>query len=338
MKFGFIPIEGGACFAEMREEVLLGERLGFDSVWLEEHHGVRTHYWPSPLVALAGIAACTERIVLGSDIIVLPLYHPVRVAEDVAMLDVMTGGRFVLGAAIGYRPDEFGLYGVPLKNRGRRFDEALRLIRELWTHEQVTFDGEYYRLEGQSIEPRPVTRPCPPIWVGGWGPRALERAARLGESWIPGPTAGLEVLLEARLAYRANLQALGIDPASRPTPLTRDMVIAETDEEARQMAEKHLLAVYRDEYGGGQWQHPLIGHRDHAPLDQFGELSRDRFLVGSPETIVSQIQHFVEAFGVDHLICRLFFPGISHAFLLSELRLLAGEVMPAFRTTRTSGP
>lgn len=331
MKFGFIPTEGGTYYPEFLEEVLLGEELGFDSVWLEEHHGVKNHYWPSPLVALAGIATRTERIIFGTDIIVLPFYHPVRVAEDAAMLDIMSGGRFVLGVAIGYKPDEFALYQVALEKRGARFEEALQLIKLLWTQEEVNFAGKYYQVKGLKMEPRPISDPHPPLWLGGWGRLSLRRAAQLGDAWIPGPTANLEKLLATQNIYRDDLRQAGIDPAAKPAPLTREVVIAETDEQAREMAEKHLLINYRDEYGGGKWKHPFIGTEDNAPVDQFEAISQGRFLVGSPETVIKQLQKFVDEFGADHLICRLFFPGIPHHFIMNELRLLAKEVIPAFR-------
>jgi alkanesulfonate monooxygenase SsuD/methylene tetrahydromethanopterin reductase-like flavin-dependent oxidoreductase (luciferase family) len=262
---------------------------------------------------------------------VLPFYHPVRVAEDVAMLDIMSNGRFILGAAIGYKPDEFELYQTPLEKRGARYEEALQLIKLLWTQEEVTFKGAYYQVDGLKIEPRPVSEPHPPLWLGGWGPLSLERAAKLGDAWIPGPTANLAKLLAAQQTYRANLEAVGIEPSSVPTPMTREVVIAKTDEEARDMAEGHLLINYRDEYGGGKWKHPLIGSEDGSPVDQFHALSRDRFLVGSPETVIVELRKFVTQFGADHLICRLYFPGIPHDFIMEELRLLAAEVMPAFR-------
>jgi probable F420-dependent oxidoreductase len=331
MKFGFIPTEGGTYYREFLEEVVLGEELGFDSVWLEEHHGVKNHYWPSPLVGLAGIATRTERLVFGTDIIVMPFYHPVRVAEDAAMLDIMSQGRFILGAAIGYKPDEFELYQVPLEKRGARFEEALQLIKLLWTQDDVDFEGAYYQVRGLKIEPRPVSQSHPPLWLGGWGNLSLRRAAILGDAWIPGPTANLDKLLNAQRVYNSNLQAAGVDPATKPTPLTREVVIAETDEQAREMAERHLLINYRDEYGGGTWKHPLIGSEDTAPVDQFDAISRDRFLVGSPDTIIKQLQVFERAFGVDHLVCRLYFPGIPHDFIIDELRLLASEVIPAFK-------
>jgi alkanesulfonate monooxygenase SsuD/methylene tetrahydromethanopterin reductase-like flavin-dependent oxidoreductase (luciferase family) len=332
MKFGFIPTEGGHFYDEFLEEVLLGESLGFDSVWLEEHHGIVNHYWPSPLVALAGIATRTERILFGTDIMVLPFYHPVRVAEDTAMLDIMSQGRFILGAAIGYKPDEFDLYQVPLSKRGARFEEAIKLIQLLWTQAEVNFQGSYYQVSGLRIEPRPATTPHPPIWLGGWGRLSVSRAAEIGDAWIPGPTADLEKLLSSQSIYHDRLRALGIDPGTRPTPLTREVVIAETDEKAGQIAEKYLMVNYRDEYGTGVWSHPLIGGEDNTPVDRFEFIRRNRFLVGSPATIIKELSKFQQAFGVDHLICRLYFPGISHKFIMSELELLAKEVMPVFQS------
>jgi alkanesulfonate monooxygenase SsuD/methylene tetrahydromethanopterin reductase-like flavin-dependent oxidoreductase (luciferase family) len=330
MKFGFIPTEGGSYYPEFLEEVLLGEELGFDSVWLEEHHSVKNHYWPSPLIGLAGITTRTERMLIGTDIMVLPFYHPVRVAEDVAMLDIMSRGRFILGVAVGYRPEEFALYQVSKEKVGARFEEALRLIKLLWTQEEVNFEGAYYQVKGLKIEPRPISQPHPPLWLGGWGNLSLSRAARLGDAWLPGPTADLAKLLDAQRIYHEQLRALGIDPATKPAALTREVVIAETDDKARQMAERHLLINYRDEYGGGTWEHPLIGAADAPPVDQFDEIGRDRFLVGSPDTVIQRLQVFVKALGTDHVICRLYFPGMPHDFIMNELRLLAREVMPAF--------
>lgn len=331
LKFGFIPIEGGHYYREFLAEVELGESLGFDSVWLEEHHGVKDHYWPSPLMGLAGIATRTERMLLGTDVLIMPFYHPVRVAEDAAMLDVMSGGRFILGAAIGYKPDEFALYQAGMEMRGARFEEAIELIRRLWTEECVDFQGKYYQVSGLKIEPRPAEAGRPPIWLGGWGELSLGRAARLGDAWLPGPTANLEKLLEAQGIYHQKLTDHGRDTAARPRPLTREVIIAKDEQAAREMAEKHLLISYRDEYGSQRWQHPLIGRADSAPADQLDAIGRDRFLVGSPATVIEQLKRFQAAFGFDHLICRLYFPGLPHEFIQEELRLLAGEVIPAFR-------
>ena len=207
MKFGFIPTEGGHYFNEFLEEALFGEELGFDSVWLEEHHSVKNHYWPSPMIGLAGLATRSERILLGTDILVLPFYHPVRAAEDAAMLDILSNGRFIFGAAIGYKPDEFSLYQMPMDKRGERFEESIRLIKQLWTQEEVNFNGKYYQLSGEKIEPKPMAQPHPPIWLGGWGNLSLLRAAQLGDAWVPGPTANLEKLLDSQRIYHQHLVA-----------------------------------------------------------------------------------------------------------------------------------
>ena len=121
LKIGFIPIEGGHYYKEALHEVTRAEDVGFDSVWMEEHHSVTNHYWPSPFTVLAGFATRTTRVMLGTDIAVAAFHHPVRLAEDVSMLDIMSNGRAILGIAIGYKPDEFALYGVDLEKRGARF-------------------------------------------------------------------------------------------------------------------------------------------------------------------------------------------------------------------------
>jgi len=128
LKIGFIPIEGGHYYKEALYEVTRAEELGFDSVWMEEHHSVTNHYWPSPFTVLAGFATRTSKVVLGTDIAVAAFYHPVRLAEDVALLDIMSNGRAVLGLAIGYKPDEFALYGVDLEKRGERCEEELAIV------------------------------------------------------------------------------------------------------------------------------------------------------------------------------------------------------------------
>ncbi len=325
LKIGFIPIEGGEYYKEALEEVTRAEALGFDSVWMEEHHSVTNHYWPSPLTVLAGFATRTSRMMLGTDIVVAAFHHPVRLAEDVAMLDVMSQGRITLGIAIGYKPDEFALYGVDLEKRGARFEEQLAIIKGLWTQDRVSFKGAYYTVEGR-LEPKPVTRPHPPVWIGGWGDITLKRAATLADNWIPGPTADLKRLVAGKKRFLDNRQAAGRSQAITDWPLTRDLIIADTDEKARELAEKHIMVAYRKEYAGG-WRHPFI---DAAIATDLDRLMADRFIIGGPEQCVRQIRRFTEEYGMTHLICRTFFPGMPHAHIMRELELIATEVAPAF--------
>ena len=274
---------------------------------------------------LAGFATRTSRMVLGTDILVAPFYHPVRLAEDVALLDVMSGGRFVLGMAIGYKPDEFALYGVELEKRGGRFEEQLAIMTALWTQDTVRFTGKYYQVEGR-LEPKPLTRPRPTVWIGGWGELALRRAATLADNWIPGPTADLTRLMAGKQQFLANRQAAGLTALIPEWPLTRDVIIAETDREARELAERHIMVAYRKEYAGG-WRHPFIDASIATDLDR---LKANRFLIGGPGEVIDALQPFVREYGMTHLICRLFFPGMPHRHILRELELLAREVRPAF--------
>jgi probable F420-dependent oxidoreductase len=329
VKFGFIPVEDSRFYQEALNQVELAEKLGFDSVWLEEHHGTSRHYHPSPLIYLAGFATRTERILLGTDIAVLPLYHPLRLAEDVAQLDVMSKGRMVLGVAIGYREEEFGAFQTPLKGRGAQFEEMLELIKRLWMEDNLDFESRRYALSNFTLEPKPLQKPRPPIWLGGWGKLSIQRAAALGDAWIPGPTANLAKLKEAQARYNDHLLELGIDPQSRPRPLTRDVIIASREEDAEELAQSYLLPAYRDEYS--TWSHPLIGTSDSTATDILAELRRDRFIIGSPSRVIEQVKYFKEQFGMDHLVCRLHFPGMPPEKVLAAVRLIGEEVIPAFR-------
>ncbi len=299
LKIGFIPSEGGHYYREALEEVTRAEELGFDSAWMEEHHAVANHYWPSPLTVLAGFATRTSRIMLGTNILVAPFYHPVRLAEEVAMLDVMSGSRFTLGIAIGYKPDEFALYGVDLEKRGARFEEQLAIMKGMWTQETTRFKGRYYSVEGR-IEPKPMTKPHPPVWIGGWGDLTLKRAATLADNWLPGPTADLRRLLNGKRQFLENRTMAGLTSPIQEWPLTRDLIVADTDQQARDLAEQHIMVAYRKEYAGG-WRHPFIDASIATDLDK---LMEDRFIIGGPEQCVAKIRRFVEQYGMTHLICR----------------------------------
>ena len=326
IQVGFIPIEGGHYYRDALEEVVRGEDLGFDSVWMEEHHSVVNHYWPSPLPVLAGFATRTSRVLLGTDILVAPFYHPVRLAEDAALVDVMSGGRFVLGAAIGYKPDEFALYGAELEKRGARFEEQLAIITGLWTQDSIAFKGRHYQVAG-TLEPKPVAKPHPPVWIGGWGDITLRRAATLADNWIPGPTADLARLLKGKKQFLENRATAGRAAPITEWPLTRDVIIADTDKEARELAERHIMVSYRKEYAGG-WKHPFIDSSIATDLDG---LMKHRFLIGGPDQVRRALEPFVKEYGLTHLICRLFFPGMPHRHIMRELELIAKEVMPAFQ-------
>ncbi|HEX2171072.1 MAG TPA: LLM class flavin-dependent oxidoreductase, partial [Dehalococcoidia bacterium] len=179
--FGFVPITHE--FDDIREEAQLAESLGLDGCYFVEHHQ-QPGIVASPLTLAAAVAAVTERITIGTGIIVLPLYHPVHVAEDCATIDRISRGRFVLGVGLGYQAVDFGAFDVPIRQRVSLFEESVEVIRRLWTEDNVSFAGKRYRLDKVRLYPKPLQDPHPPIWLAGAAEEAVKRAARLGDAWL----------------------------------------------------------------------------------------------------------------------------------------------------------
>jgi alkanesulfonate monooxygenase SsuD/methylene tetrahydromethanopterin reductase-like flavin-dependent oxidoreductase (luciferase family) len=192
-------------YQELIDHVVWAEGLGYDSVYITEHHFTDDDWAPSPLILLSAIAARTKRIRLSTNIMLLPFYHPVRLAEDGAVLDIVSGGRYELSVGLGYRPEEFAGYGMRLPQRSARADEMLEIIRRLWDGERVTFKGKYFQVEDARLAPRPVQQPHPPILVGGFAPNAIKRAARLGDGLCAAGPGIYEI-------YAEEMLRLGKDP------------------------------------------------------------------------------------------------------------------------------
>jgi len=193
-------------YAEILEQITWAEGIGDDDVWLTEHHFTEDGHAPSPLPQAAAIAVKTKKIRIGTGVLLLPLYHPVRVAEDCATIDILSGGRFELGVGVGYRVEEFAGLGIPREQRNGRANEGLEIIRRLWEGETVTYKGKYFQVENARLTPEPIQKPRPPIWVGGFAGAAVKRAARLGDGYI-----GTGEMRAQYKAYTEELRALGKD-------------------------------------------------------------------------------------------------------------------------------
>lgn len=183
-------------YAETLEFIAWTESLGFENCWFAEHHGIDDGYLPSPLMMGAAVAAKTRTMRIGTGVGLLPHYHPVRLAEDAAVLDNISNGRVELSMGIGYLKFECEAYGIESKTRGRRSDEILAIVRRLWEGETVTYHGEFYDIRKARIFPLPVQRPGIPIFIGAVAPPGLRRAAQLGDGYA-GPLANWPAYLEA---------------------------------------------------------------------------------------------------------------------------------------------
>lgn len=191
------------------------EEMGFDSAWVAEHHFGEYGICASPALILASAARVTKRIRLATGVITLPFHHPVRVAEEYAILDLLSDGRVDLGVGRGFQPVEFTGYGVDPTRAGEMFDEALHVIRSAWTRDRLTFVGTHYRLDGVEIRPRPLQRPHPPIWMAAVSEASFRKAGSLGLNLLCSPIFGDSVDRIAGLVeqYRSAWQASGRSPA-----------------------------------------------------------------------------------------------------------------------------
>ena len=187
------------------------EELGFDSIWLTEHHFIEYGLSVDPATLAAAAAARTSRIRLGLAAAIVPFHHPLRLAEQMALVDIISNGRLDVGVGLGWSEDEYDAVGVPFRARGRRGDEFLKCLKAIWTEPEVEFRGEFYRLPKSIVEPKPVQQPHPPITIGGYGPHVIKRAVTLGDGFNGGNVPLAQVApLVAQL--RDTARAVGRDP------------------------------------------------------------------------------------------------------------------------------
>lgn len=195
----------GKLYADYLDQIVRAEGQGFDSVWLTEHHFCEDGYTPSPLMILSAIGARTTRMRLGTNLMILPLHDPKRIAEDAATLSLLTGGRFDLGVGIGYKQSEFEAFGRELKHRPSLIEEAIEIIRRAWSGDSVAFDGKRFSVGDLKITPAPEQ--CPRILLGGMSEPAIDRAARIADGFLSTGGIGQDLYVDA-------LRRQGRDPVA----------------------------------------------------------------------------------------------------------------------------
>jgi probable F420-dependent oxidoreductase len=324
LKIGLSPLQGQASFEETLRECERAEQAGFDSIWLGEHHNNPVLY-PAPLIGLAAVASRTRRIRLGTGVLLLPLYHPMMVAEEGAMVDMISGGRLILGVGAGYAPEEFAAFGSSLKERGGRLEESTALLHRLWTEEHVSHRGKYYQLDDATVAPRPVQRPRPPIWFGAWAAPAIRRAARLGDAWFVGPSANLQEIAPCAELYRRACSEAG--KAQGQVALFRYVFVASSANEAMATAGAPFINAFERMYF--RWPHPVV-KRPAGELT-IQRLAADRIILGDPRSCIEEIRRFEKELGVKYLVCRFSVPGIPREACEKSLELFTRDVMPALR-------
>ncbi|MBI2936337.1 MAG: LLM class flavin-dependent oxidoreductase [Chloroflexi bacterium] len=311
-------------FAETVEQVRLARELGFDLIVFGQHFLTTEFQMLQPAIAAARLAAEAGPMRVGITIYLLPLLNPVAVAEEVASLDVVTGGRFIFGVGLGYRDVEDQAFGLGKGERVSRLREHLGVIKRLLAGEAVTFDSPYCRLADARTALRPIQRPHPPIWVAADNDRAVQRAAEIGGVWIINPHATLQTIARQMELYREALKRLG-KPFPAELPMMREVCVAETHREAVRLARPYLEQKYQAYV---QWgQHRALPSDDDM-TQAFEGLAKDRFILGDPVECAAELNRCAEATGATTMIFRLHWPGMPHGAITKAMRLLAEEVRP----------
>jgi probable F420-dependent oxidoreductase len=334
LRFGYFPplsarVGLSTLTQQVAREVALAEASGFSTCLIGEHHQQPFDTITSPLVVASFLAGCTTSIRLGTGLLVAPLYHPVHVAEDVAMLDIVSGGRAILGVGVGYQDGDFAAFGVPAAEREARLEESLAVVERCWSGETFSHAGRFWQLADVRIRPRPVQQPRPPLWLGAWSPAGVRRAARLGDAWLVDPIQGLSAVKEMAAVYRAEAARIGRRPR---IVLMREGWVAKTHEQAVADYGPSVLAVYRYYWRNGAfserhdpWLRDLRGEQD-LTLEHF---ARDRFILGTPAECLEQIARWQHEVGIEELILTVRHPtGPDHDAVLRTIQLFGREVIP----------
>lgn len=305
------------------DQVRAARDAGFASVWVSQHYLATPFQMLQPLPLLGRMAAEAGSMRLGTNIFLLPIHNPVYVAEQVATLDVLAGGRFVFGCGLGYRPEEFAAFGVPMKARVGRFMEVLEVARRLWAEDEVTHRGRHFTLDRAVLTLKTVQRPAPPIWIAASGDAAVERAAQAGDAWLINPHASLPTLERQMSLYRKALAGAG-KPFPAEAPFLKELRIADSRAVALREAQPYLEKKYR---AYAEWGLDRPMPAEESLSVPFEELARDRFILGAPEEVRADLDRHARRLGVNHLIARVQWPGAPQRDALDQIARLGREVV-----------
>jgi alkanesulfonate monooxygenase SsuD/methylene tetrahydromethanopterin reductase-like flavin-dependent oxidoreductase (luciferase family) len=333
MKFGVFDhmdragADLGRQFEDRLKLIELYERHGFHAYHLAEHHATPLGMAPSPSVFLAAVAQRTKKLRFGPLVYTLNLYHPLRLIDEICMLDQMSGGRLELGVGRGISPYEVGYYGVDPATGPERFAETLDVVLKGLTEQRLNHAGKYFTFDDVPMEMQPVQRPHPPLWYGA---NSLESADRLAEqacNTVVGMKA--EAVGQFAARYRAAWAALGRAPAAMPLiGLSRHIVVGDTDREA-QSAAKRAFALWYDALIHLWRAHGVGLPRQMIPADFEPALDGGYIVAGSASTVRERLKRDNAVAGINYCLCRMAFGDLSFEESSRSVELFAREVMPA---------
>jgi alkanesulfonate monooxygenase SsuD/methylene tetrahydromethanopterin reductase-like flavin-dependent oxidoreductase (luciferase family) len=333
MKFGIfdhMDRSGGDLhrqFGDRLKLIELYERAGFHAYHIAEHHATPLGMAPSPSVFLAAVAQRTKTLRFGPLVYTVNLYHPLRLIDEICMLDQLSGGRLELGLGRGISPYEVGYYGVDPATGPERFAEASEVILKGLTQERLDHHGKYFTFKDVPMEMRPVQLPYPPLWYGANSLESADRLAKQGYNSVVGMKAEGVGAFTAR--YRAAWKALGRDEAEMPfIGLSRHILVGDTDKEAQSAAKRAFLLWYDALIH--LWRAHGVGLPRQLIPEKFEDaLAQGYIIAGSASTVRERMKRDNDIAGINYCLCRLAFGDLSFEESKRSLELFAKEVMPA---------
>ena len=311
-----------AALPDLVEQVRTARRSGFASLWAPHHYATQPVQMLAPIPMLSYLAREAEGMVIGANILVMPLLNPLHVAEEAVTLDLLSGGNHVVGIGVGYREAEFDAFNVPLKQRVARLTESVEIMRRLWTEERITYEGTIFRIDDLGVGLRPLRAGGPPIWIAGVVDAAVKRAARIGDAWLITNFAHLDVLVPQMRMYRETLAEAG-KPFPVDAPITRECYIGPTCGTAIE----ECAAALRYKYSAySSWGLDKQSDGSESFDQPFEEFARNRFIIGDKAYVKDEIQRYSELLGVNHFIMRVQWPGLEQDKVLRTISAL-GEIL-----------
>lgn len=304
------------------QRIEIMDRTGYDAVWLAEHHFSSFSVCPSVHLMGTYVAARTERLRIGTGVSLAALYHPLRLAEEVALLDVLSNGRVNWGAGRGFSRVEFEAFGVPGDESGPRFREAVKVVLAAWQNEKLNFEGDYFQFDSVELLPKPLQQPHPPVWVAASSEPSVRWAAEQGYSILMDPHSAHAEIARKRALYRETLEANGHSIEGREIPVARLLAVARTAAEAEEVARRGSGWIV-DSYVGqqhGQLFDPKGVAKPAASASPVDRYLSDVVIHGTPEAVVDQVQRLREELPLEYLMCA----PLSHESFV----LFTEEVLP----------
>jgi alkanesulfonate monooxygenase SsuD/methylene tetrahydromethanopterin reductase-like flavin-dependent oxidoreductase (luciferase family) len=303
------------------------DRAGIYGYHCAEHHSTPLGMAPSPSVFLSAIGQRTKRLNFGPLVYTLALYHPLRLAEEICMLDQMSRGRFLLGIGKGISPIEVGYYGVDFKNADKMFAESFAIIMQALTQKTVDFEGEFFRFKNVPMELAPFRQPHPPLWYGVVNPDSAERAAKAGMNFISNSTAAMVKVKVAR--YSAAHKPTAANSAPK-FGMNRYMVLAETEEKALEIGRRAYRRWWKN-FMHLWLKHNTAPNNVSYPPEIDGQIADGRAIATTPAKALDLLRGQLAESGANYLVCRFAFGDLSLSESTRSLELFQRHVMPALR-------